>query len=341
MSSSSTSAVRSIPPGAGDRADPPGTGDSSGPGVPGRLPRGPLRVVLAANPISGRGIGLAVADETAETLAAAGHAVRVVPTQLAPPREWLDPTLEDADVLVVVGGDGAMRMAADAAIRQRVPVHHLPLGTENLFAREFDARRDADQLAARLAAGRVGWFDAAEAEDQTFLLMASIGFDADVVHDLAAHREGAIRHLSYIRPIVRRTLRWRAPRLTVEVDGTTIAADLRGTVIVVNCRQYGGRLDPVPGACMDDGRLDVIVLPARGGLGALRTAAACRLRRARRLRGVVVGRGERISVRCDPPSLLQLDGDPAGGLHRPVPGIDVQVRPAVLPVLIPAPSAVR
>ncbi|MFK7961694.1 MAG: diacylglycerol kinase family protein [Phycisphaerales bacterium] len=305
---------------------------------------GSCRIVVAANPISGRGRGVAVAESTAAALTAAGHRPQIVPTQLGPSADWLDPTLREADLLVVVGGDGAMRMAAAAAIRCGTPVHHLPLGTENLFAREFGSRPDPEQLIERLAAGVVRRVDVGTAGDETFLLMASIGFDAEVVHDLAARRRGAITHWSYAGPILRRAVRWRAPRVSIDVDGVSVARGVRGSAIVANCRQYGGRLDPLPNAEMDDGALGVVLLPARGAFGAARGAAACRMRRSHRLRGAIIARGQRIRVACDPPSRLQLDGDPAGDAESRVAELACTVCPGVLPVLAgarPAVPAVR
>lgn len=307
--------------------------------APGRIPTaapGARRVVLVANPISGRGRADRMAGELARALRTGGHAAVQIATRLQPTEQWLDPALEGADAMVVVGGDGAVRMAADAAIRTGVPLHHLPMGTENLFAREFrSTRRPADLLAA-LEAGRVQWVDVATINGETVVLMASMGFDADVVHDLAARRTGAITHLSYAAPIVRRALRWRAPVLDVVVDGEPLVTGVRGTVIIANCRQYGGRLDPAPDASMTDGRLDVVVLPSRSGVGLVRHAAACRLRLNRRAAGVPRARGTRIQVHSDPAARLQVDGDearPVGSTHE---HLDCVVRPGVLPVLLSA-----
>jgi len=294
---------------------------------------GGRRVVLVANPISGRGRADRMSGELARALRARGHAAEQIATRLQPTEQWLDPAIRGADAMVVVGGDGAVRMAADAAIRTGVPLHHLPMGTENLFAREFGStRRPADLLAA-LDAGRVQWVDVASINGETVVLMASMGFDADVVHDLAARRTGAITHLSYAAPILRRAIRWRAPALDVVVDGTPLVSGVHGTVIIANCRQYGGRLDPAPDASMTDGRLDVVVLPSRTCLGLIRHALGCWLRLARRSARLPRASGERIELRCRPPATLQVDGDearPIGGTHE---RLDCVVRPGVLPVL--------
>jgi diacylglycerol kinase family enzyme len=277
-----------------------------------------------------------MSNEIARHLRAHGHVATQIPTRLEPTEDWLDPALAGADVMVVVGGDGAVRMAADAAIRTGVPLHHLPLGTENLFAREFGSTRRTEDLLAAIEAGRIEPVDAATVNGETFLLMASMGFDADVVHDLAARRTGAITHLSYLPPIVRRAVRWRGPSFDVTIDDEPLVAGVRGTVVVANCRQYGGRLDPAGDASMSDGLLDVVVLPAAAAPGMVRRAIGCRLRLNRRAGAVPRGRGRRIDIRCSPASRVQVDGDPFGPVGRCTDRLECVVRPGVLPVLASA-----
>ncbi len=317
-------------------------------------PSGARHVVLVANPISGRGRADRMAGEAAAALRARGHSARRIPTRLEPTEDWLDPELEGADAMIVVGGDGAVRLASDAAIRTGVPLHHLPLGTENLFAREFGSSRRPRDLLAAVESGRVQRVDAASFEfagggggeggdgaggdeaapPETFLLMASLGIDAEVVHDLAEHRTGAITHLSYAVPIVRQALLWRAPAVDVLVDGEPLVRGARGTVIVANCRQYGGRLDPIRDASMTDGRLDVVVLPGRTAVGMAVRALQCRLRLAGRSRRLPRGRGRTIEVRCSPASRVQVDGDPAVAVGRTVAQLTCRVHPEALPVLV-------
>src|SRR5262245_65799244 len=77
----------------------------------------------------------------AEQLRSAGHVVQVEPTRLEAPKQWLDGLLAGVQLLVVSGGDGAVRLAAGSAHRTGVPLYQIPRGTENLFAREFGMDR--------------------------------------------------------------------------------------------------------------------------------------------------------------------------------------------------------
>jgi diacylglycerol kinase (ATP) len=304
-----------------------------------------VNALIVYNPISGAGRAAAAGERLAHELRLAGHAALAVPTKLDPLRTWLDPQLQGVETLIVVGGDGAMRLAAPAAIRTGVPVYHLPLGTENLFAREFGMDRSARTLMRAMDAPRIRTIDTAVANGRVFLLMASIGFDAEVVHDLASRRGNSISHLSYVGPIVRQLRTWKPPELSIHVDGREIVARKQGFVVVGNSRQYGWRTDPAGRAMMDDGLLDLMFFPTTSRLGLCAWAVRCRTRRQWKRKDLVHVTGSSISVQSDHPFRFQMDGDPPGVVHElespdaagqhevPTRILNMAIKPATLRVL--------
>ena len=294
------------------------------------------RVMVVANPISGRGRAKALGGAMTDELGTRGFDATFLETSLEPAQQWLDPALGAADVVVVCGGDGAVRLVAPSAARTDTALYHMPMGTENLFAREFESTPSVDALIAALERAETKHVDLGRVNDHAFTLMGSVGFDAEVVHALAERRTGSISHWTYVMPMISTAMRWRSPVYDIEVDGTAVGSGVRGVVIVANCRQYGGRLDPAADASMADGELDVILLPAKTAVGIGRMAVAARRRRLPKTRGVIIGRGTSVRVTSDRAIRMQLDGDPA-----PFPASDsfhFSVEPAVLPVLCSAPT---
>ena len=268
-----------------------------------------MRVVILFNPISGSGRGERLARALDVAAQSAGLETVVCPTRLEPLETWLDEVIEPADALIVVGGDGAMRLAAPAAMRCATPIYHFPMGTENLFAREFSAGNSVDAAIASVRAMNVTSIDVGLANGRVFLLMASLGLDAEVVADLSARRTGSISHLSYAAPIARQVLTLKPPRFTVHADGELVVDDEPGMLVIANCRQYGVRLDPAFWADTGDGLLDLAFMPARSRLGMGIWAARCRLRRQRRHPRVIEARAASFTIiRHD--AAFQMDGDP-------------------------------
>lgn len=301
-----------------------------------------VRVLILYNPISGSGqsarlvAALSPVLEDAELPDGTRIDLACAETRPEPASEWLDVMLEGVDLLVVVGGDGAMRLVAESAIRAKVAVVHYPAGTENLFAREFGMKAEPTLLLEAICGARYQMIDAIDVDGRIALLCASIGLDADIAHDLAEHRSGAIRHSSYVRPILRQLSLWRRkpPRFTVEVDGEHLVESSPGFVLVANTRQYAVRLDPAHMADPRDGLLDVVHLRARSVVGLLIWVVRCRLRRQFRHRDASHAQGRRIVVRAERPAQIQIDGD---ALDEGVAAeaLVAVVRPGALRVLCP------
>jgi diacylglycerol kinase family enzyme len=299
---------------------------------------------MLSNPVSGAGRAAAAADDIAQVLRSQGHHVTAAHTSRNPPAEWLDPLLCDADLLVIAGGDGAVRMACESAIRCQTPIYHLPMGTENLFALEFGMDRDPQTLLRAIEAGTCRTVDVGRVLSPVpgvFALMASVGFDAEVVSELAVRRGASISHLSYVLPILNQARRWKPPALEVVVDGRQVfpaANGLRtGFVVIANCRRYGWRMNPADRAVMDDGLLDVACFPAASTLDVIRWTMKCIRRRQFDDPRFIYDRGRHISVRCDGACRYQIDGDPGhraigDTVDRPL-QLEIEVWPSTLKVL--------
>ena len=94
-----------------------------------------------------------------------------------------------------------------------------------------------------------------------FLNVAGAGFDAEIGADFHAHglRGGRRGVFTYVRLSLRRTWSYRAEQWSLHADDG--AFEGRALVVAfVNGRQYGGGAIMAPGARLDDGLLDVVVI---------------------------------------------------------------------------------
>ncbi len=292
------------------------------------------RILVIFNPISGGGKAAAASVGVERSLESAGFEVRRLATEPGPSEQWLDEPLVGRDALVVMGGDGAVRTAAMSAARVGVPLCNLPFGTENLFARHFGMSRDLPALIARLRNGFVRRVDLGLVNGEPFLAMCGIGLDAEVVHDLAGARTGAISKLTYARPILRQVVAWRAPRLRVELDGSPWALPGPGFLVVGNSRRYAAHIDPASMAIDDDGLLDACFFPCATAIGASMWVIRCWLRQQSRARRFMHWRAQSIVVKgADDPVRYQMDGDRPRAPHDAVVA-RMEVRRQAVPILV-------
>jgi len=298
-----------------------------------------VRVSVLFNPASGRGRGQSNLDLLRARLEAAGHEVAPIAFQDALHEHHWSRRLVGADAFVVIGGDGTVNFAAGPAADHDVPIYQFPMGTENLFAREFGMQGDPDVLLRTIELDDVRRLDTARIDGRPFVIMASFGPDASVIHRLDARRNGAITHLSYARPILSELLNFTVTVHSVEVDGETVLKETPSVVVVANCRQYGGRLDPAKDASMSDGLLDVVILPYKTRLGLI--GWVLRLWRGVHVgdRRCIVRRGRRVKVtRHDAPVCCQIDGEAFKPDEPDAHTVEIDIIPDRLSVLVPPPN---
>ena len=292
-------------------------------------------IALVANPISGSGRSLQACNELQAILVEAGHSVTLVHSSLEPVRSWLDPVLQESDLVLAAGGDGTVRMVAESACRTDTPLHQVPMGTGNLFARTLGMRADHDAIINAIDAWRVERLDAFDVGGTHGQLMASCGFDAAVVSDLTAHRHGPISHWTFLPIMLRQLVRWRPVRTRVVADEQLLSEDHTGLCFVCNSLAYlRSSFDPGSDTSMQDGLLDVVLLPTRSRFGVLRwILKAMKGRHLEDARAIHV-QARSIAMSFESPVLWELDGDSPPG-EASIERLHVQITPKSLPVLMP------
>lgn len=257
----------------------------------------------------------------------------VIGTERATPAA-LQEHLHTCDTAVVFGGDGTVHSLLAPLIESGRALYHVPIGTENLFARQFGMSRDPRVLVGAIRAARIEPMDVAEANARLFAIMCSAGPDASVVHRLAARRSGAIRHASYARPIIAELFRPSLGPYRVEVDGEVLVDGGRGLLVVANSAMYALGINPCARASMHDGMLDVLYLPARSSVGVAAWFGRAFLGDASARRAAVWRRGRDVVISGDA-TPYQLDGDEGGIVGGESGELRIRVRPAAARVLDP------
>lgn len=280
-------------------------------------------VQFIVNPVSGGFGSKPLVRKLRRFLADAGQPTEVYETRgpgdAAATAEVL--RASDCRAVVVVGGDGTVRETATAMGDTGVPLVVLPMGTENLVAKYFQMRRDPGQLASLLLHGKPVDVDIGEMRSgqgagsvaRRFLLVAGMGFDADVVRRLTARRKGHINHGDYFWPIWRSFWSYHHPRFRVDTE-QGLLYEGHGLVFIGNIPRYAIGLRILPRAHPQDGKLDVCVFACRWQLPLLRHSVNTLLRRHVSTTGVTYRQAERVRVTADRQVPVQLDGDLADTL---------------------------
>ena len=249
---------------------------------------------------------------------------------------WLETTIADpgtgqarqaveegAAVICPLGGDGTVRAVATALVGTETPLGPLPGGTGNLLARNLDLPFDSIEKAlvvaltgqnVRIDVGRLSVDPSGQhavPDEHLFLVMAGVGLDAAIMAGAQERLKARVGSAAYV---VSGFQNFLGPQFKVrmKVDGEGEFARRTRTVIVGNCGRLFGGLVLMPGARLDDGVLDSVVLSPRGVVGWSAVAGHVVTRQRRGHPLIDRHAGEEIHIELDRPQEVQLDGDTIG-----------------------------
>ncbi|MBI5879660.1 MAG: diacylglycerol kinase family lipid kinase [Chloroflexi bacterium] len=245
-----------------------------------------------------------------------------------------------ADALFVAGGDGTLNEALNGLAHSQTALGVLPAGTANVWAQEIGLPMlnplapDPTVLAAcakMQIEGDVRSIDLGRVGTRYYMLYASVGFDAHIVHQMEAlgqfkRRAGA---LAYYVAAAAAAWTFRGVRARIRVDGRLVRRRI-WAVMAANTQLYGGVIRFASEACADDGLLDVVIIEGPGLLAAAWNLIGYVRRGVWPDPRVRILRGQTIEVRTARPMPVQLDGDPFG-----VGPAQFDCVPAALRVLVP------
>ena len=272
------------------------------------------RVLLVENPNAGASDKQALLKELREGLLSQGFLVEQEnkPESI---QKCLRAAREENNrfaCVICAGGDGTIGMVANWA-DPTTPLAILPLGTENVLAKQLGFNHDIKQLIHRIISSKTFSLDAGEANGQLFLAVASVGFDAEVVRLLSARRTGHIDHTTWIRPILQALRGYQFPKIRVQTEGNEKAIHTRWAFIF-NVPRYALGLRFVAESDCADGRLDLCCFRGGRWWNGLRYFVGVLFGWHRAWRDTHVEQVTQISIESDEPVPYQLDGDPGGEL---------------------------
>lgn len=210
-----------------------------------------VREAITAEREAGHDIGVSVTYEAGDATRFAAAAAR-----------------SGVDVVVAGGGDGTLNEVARGLLAvpadARPAMGILPLGTANDFARTCDIPFDRPDLALRLALiGPARPIDVGTIDREPFLNIASFGIGARIVRETPQTWKsvlgGAAYSLSGLATLA------RSEPFTIELESDDL--HWRGNALVIavaNARTAGGGYQLAPVARLDDGVLDILIVPQAG-----------------------------------------------------------------------------
>ncbi len=245
---------------------------------------------------------------------------------------------EGYDLVVACGGDGTVNEAVNGLAGSDTALGVLPLGTANVWAREIGLPLRPADAARALLEGEVHRVDlgyaepldgAARGNGRYFLMMAGIGFDAEVTRAVRPQEKRRWGMIAYVVAGIVTALRFTGTRMALQFDGQRVRRRVL-LAVIGNTRLYGGLVEITGQALADDGMLDVCLFEGSGLLQKLEHVVRVILRRHTASSYVRYFRARELAVWSSQPVPVQLDGDAFGEIP-----MRFRAVPQALSVLVP------
>ncbi len=299
-------------------------------------PRVTARARIIVNPASGSATEAALRElrETAHWLTGRG-----LPTELRLTRRpghatelAREATEAGLEIVVAAGGDGTVNDVIQALAGHTTALGVLPLGTVNVWAREMGIGLTVAEARETLLHGVQRRVDLGRAGQRYFLMMAGIGFDAEVTRrvERGPLKRIGLKLLDYIAAVVALSVTAEPADLRIQI-GERRRRERALMVIIGNTRLYGGAMTFAQKAIADDGALDVVVIGSGGLAHRIGVLGRAFLRRPGVGPRVRYLRAQAIRVESRRAEFVQVDGEVIG--HLPM---TFTVAPQALRVILPA-----
>ena len=277
------------------------------------------------------------------------------PFQVEATAEWrmgMPASSDDADVILLFGGDGTIHRHLAQLVKLRLPVLVVPAGSGNDFASSLGLRRVRDSLAAwnqfchgsanvrEIDLGIISAIDRGEAlsPPQYFCCVAGVGLDGEVSRRANKLPRWLRGHGGYALTLVPTIFTFAPFRMkvltpaehaanagthwTVRSDQPTLLAAFANTPL------YGGGMKIAPKARMDDGLLDVCIVGGVDPLRLLRLFPTVYSGNHLKVREVEYFRAPQVRIETEQPLDVYADGE----YVCPTP-VEVAVREKALKVI--------
>ena len=242
------------------------------------------------------------------------------------------------DVIVAGGGDGLTNEIVQgllSAETEKVPaLALLPLGTANDLARSLGVPFDDPLAALQLAAeGTPVLLDVGLVNEQPFINVASGGFGAEVTARTAPELKDALGGVAYSLTALFSATELKPVACRLSAAGQVL--DLSISLLAVgNGRYAGGGFAVTPEARLDDGLLDLMIVPDVPLTGLPQLVSELFKTSSTDNQHILYWQLPEFQMHFDDEFLINLDGEPMRGRE-----FDCRVIPKRLAAILPAPSA--
>lgn len=281
-----------------------------------------MNSVLILNPVAGKSLLAETQEESQsieEEICTALRIYKIEPevwyTTTEDPGEGLARKAADkrVDLVIAAGGDGTIHSVASGLIGCDSVMGIIPMGTMNNLAHSLGIPSSIEAACAVLAKGKTRSIDVGQINEQTFLEVAGIGFEASLFP--AGEEIKRTGLLSTARGVIMGLVSFftfKPTRLKISLDEKKMRPYDAIQVTICNAPYYGAHFQVGRDILMDDGMLDVFIFRHMSLLAYLCHAVSISQGQRVFHPKIVRRRVKALRITSSDPQDIQADGMPCG-----------------------------
>jgi len=290
--------------------------------------------LFVINPVSGGRVKTAWAETIRDYFAELPHRVTLFELTGKNDEERLRLELHRLrpDRVVAVGGDGTIKLVAEAILEHGLPLGILPAGSANGMARELDLPADIDEALEVVVNGLPRPVDVIHLDGHGLCIhLSDIGLNAQLIRYY--QRNNWRGKFGYARGILKVLLRKRSLHIRITTNDCVIYREAY-MVVLANARMYGTGAVINPEGDPMDGQFEVVVMRQVSFWEFLKMFWRFRPFDRQKIE-ILSARSVQIETRKR--AYFQVDGEYRGRIRQ----ITAEIRPGRLQVLLPPDHSTR
>jgi len=250
----------------------------------------------------------------------------------------------DAEVVVVVGGDGTTNEVANGIVGTEKTLGILPAGCGNDLIKSLGVPKDFRKAFEIIRTGKRKIIDTGTVAcsdtdltsqargsypERVFVNGVGIGLDAAVA-ERTIHLPKLSGTLLYLVALLQAVWRFKRPLMKIQRD-SGISESKRFLVAIGNGRCAGGGFYLTPDALVDDGLLDICIVDDMPLYNIFPLIPKVMMAKHHHVKGITLATAKHILVSTDRPIFVHADGEIVG---RNVSQVQIAIRPKSLNVIV-------
>lgn len=285
------------------------------------------KIVFLLNPISGTGNKSDIRRLIERKTTAAGIAFEILETNAEGRYEVIRAKIAEEGVtdVVIAGGDGTINSVVNDLKDTGVCFGIIPCGSGNGLAFSAGISKNPKKALDLIFTGTPSFTDAFTINNKFSCMLSGLGFDAQVAHDFAKQNKRGL--ITYVKQTFIQYLKAKPYHFGITANGVSLITEAF-FISIANSNQFGNHFTIAPEASLNDGLLDIVVMPKMNKTLML-LAVLQQIRRGKvnemnyAKKGIIYFQTKSLHIKNSGSAPLHIDGDP----RSTAPAFDIRIIP--------------